>query len=104
MQIEHNGEEVKIILPKRVVNFENAEEFKQTLYDLCEQGYRKIVLDFSHVQMIDTAGISPLLVSQKRLKEQGGGLKIIQISSDYIREMFDTIELYKVIEIEGLGT
>ena len=103
MQVEYKEDHVTITLSRRVVIFEGAEEFKQTIYALCEQGYKNIVLDFTHVFMIDTAGISPLLVSQKRLKERKGGLKIANITSNYIREMFDTIELGKVIEIEGSG-
>ncbi len=100
MQVEQHGEHVIITLPKMVVIYEGAEEFKQMLYDLCEQGHQNIVLDFSHVIMIDTAGISPLLVSQKRLRDIGGRLRISNITSNYIREMFKTIELHKVIQLD----
>lgn len=103
MNVHYQEDHAVIIMEEKVAIFRGVEEFKEILLSLCSQGYKTIVLDFSHLIMIDTSGLSQLLIFQHRLKEQGGGLEIINITSEYIREMFETIELYKVISIEGLS-
>lgn len=102
MKVEHKDSHAVVKLPEKIAIFKGAEELKETLSTLCEKGYHFIVLDFHDLIMIDTSGLSHLLVFQHRLKDREGGLKIINISSPYIREMFETIELYKVISIEGM--
>ncbi len=100
MQIERAEDYAALTLPEMVVIFGGAEEIKGALQSLYDEEYYTIVLDFTHVIMIDTAGLSSLLVYQQRLKARGGTLKIINITSKYIREMFKTIKLDTVITIE----
>lgn len=90
------------VIPTGDVNLTNAEEFKQTLLSLYEKGYKHITVDFRHLKMIDGAGLGKLLVLQKKLRESGGGLKIVNVYNDYILKMFELIKLFKVIDIEGL--
>lgn len=102
LQVEQQGDWGKIILPEKVVAFGGVEDFKQALNSLFNQGCRVIQLDFSHLVMLDTSGLSQILVFQNRLRERGGRLEIININSKYIRKMFVAIELFKVVEIEGV--
>ena len=100
MEVKYHEDYAVLTLPEMVVIFKGADELKETLYAMCQEGINNIVLDFTNVVMIDTAGLSSLLVYQKRLKERGGRLKVTNITCSYIREMFDTIELHKVIDID----
>lgn len=99
MQVQQKEDHAVVIMQERIGVSNGVEEFKEILLSLCERGYKTIVLDFSHLIMIDTSGLSQLLIFQHRLKGIGGGLEIKNITSEYILEMFNTIELYKVILI-----
>lgn len=102
MKVEYRDSCAVVTLPEKVAIFMGVEEFKETLINLYDEGYHIIVLDFSNLIMIDTSGLSQLLVFQHRLREREGELRIVNITSNYIREMFETIELFKVIPIEGM--
>ena len=57
------------------------------------------IVDFSDLEYISSAGLGVLLRTQKRLKESGGGLKIINVSK-HIRDIFFYSGLTKVFEID----
>lgn len=99
MEVKHHEGYATVTLPERI-NINNADPFMQTLLDLDEQEYNTIILDFTNSIMIDSAGLGRILRFQEKIKNRGGELKIINITSDYIRKMFKVIKLDKVITIE----
>lgn len=78
----------------------NSPELKENLQALYDEGIYFISIDFSITRMIDSSCLGKLLMSQKKLKEQNGELNIINVTSDYIKKMFDMIHLERVINIE----
>ncbi len=99
MQVEEHEGFGNIILPD-VVDLTNAPAFKQALKSLYEGGYSTILVNCNHLEMIDSAGIGSLVLFQKRLKERGGELKLINVTNDYIKHLFGMIDLARVISIE----
>ena len=99
MKIERHEEVGSVFLPE-VINLTNAPEFKQALESLYEQGTRIIQVDCNCLKMIDSAGLGSLVLFQKKLKERGGELKLINVTEGYIRHLFDMIDLQRVISIE----
>jgi anti-sigma B factor antagonist len=98
--IKEDGSSVLIRTEDRI-DLSNSHLLKEKLQMLFEEGYKNITLDFSLVTNIDNSGLGVLLLFQKKLKEYGGKLKIVNINGKYVREMFRKIHLYKVIQIEG---
>ena len=98
MQVERHGY-AKVVLPEKLT-ISNANEFKETLQTLFDQGYIAVELDFRKLEVIDSTGLGKLLLFQKVLKEQGGELKIINLENDFVRKMFNLIQLHKIIRIE----
>ncbi len=98
MQVERHGYATVILQEKLTIS--NASEFKETLQTLFDQGYKVVELDFRNLEIIDSTGLGKLLLLQKVLKEQGGELKIINLESDFVRKMFNFIQLHKTISIE----
>jgi len=88
-----------ITLPHEV-NMANSKELKQLLVSALEQGCTDVTLDFSHVTMIDSSGISKMLLFQKKFKERGGGLKIVSVNNAYVKKVFRMLQLDKCIEIQ----
>jgi anti-sigma B factor antagonist len=100
MQVEHNEEFGKVILSERV-DLTNAGEFKEALQSLYEQGCSTIKVDCSKLTLIDSAGLGSLVMYQKKLTERGGELKLVNVNHNYIKNLFDMIELNRVINIEN---
>ncbi|MFW5988065.1 MAG: STAS domain-containing protein [bacterium] len=96
-----SNEKVKV-RPEGSIDFTNSQELKKELLNLFDEGFNKIIIDFERVESIDSSGLGKLLLFQKKLKERDGILKIINVTSDYIKNMFDMIHLNKVIDIEGI--
>ena len=97
--VEHYDDHAVVILPERVF-IPNSRGFKETMQSLYEQGYSHIVLDCKQLRTFDTAAISSVAVYQKKLKERGGKLKIINVADDYIKHLFRSIELFKIVSIQ----
>ena len=100
MRIERENGQITVFLPEQITASRGADEMKEKLLGLCEEGANTIILDFSTIRTIDSAALGKILMVQKRLKETGGELKIVNVASDYIRKMFDIINLDKVIKVE----
>ncbi len=84
------------------IDLSNSHLLGEKLQVLYDEGFKEITLDFNLVTGIDSSGLGKLLIFQKKLKERGGKLKIINITNEYIRKMFKMIHLYKVIDIENI--
>ena len=97
-----NDREKRIVvkMPENVTVSGGVESLKENLNSLRQQGYSMIVLDFTSLTMLDAAGLNMLLALQRRLKESGGELRIVNITSRHLQELFRKIELEKVIPIE----
>ena len=102
--VKRHGTYAVVTLPERL-DIISAEEFKQVMMDLVpfstyEKTFSKIIIDFTFVKAIDSAGIGKLLMFNKRLKDRGGELKIVNLIDDHVRDLFNVIQLNKVIKIE----
>ena len=52
-------------------------------------GAKELVIDFSKVEYISSAGLRVLLFAQKSMKKQGGSLLVVHVNSD----IMETLEL-----------
>lgn len=101
MKAQEMYENTVLMMNEGRIDLSNSHLLGEELQRLYEEGFRVITLDFKLVTGIDSSGLGKLLLFQKKLKEQSGKLRVINITSRYIRKMFRMIHLYKVIDIEG---
>lgn len=102
MQLVRCGDGKVIIKPEGRIDVANSQNLKQELLNLYNEGVNYIVIDFAEITSIDSSGLGKLLLFQKKLKERGGELSIINVTNDYIQNMFKMIHLNKVINIENM--
>ncbi|WNF35850.1 STAS domain-containing protein [Bacillaceae bacterium IKA-2] len=102
MEKIRNDEGKVTIIPEGRIDVVNSQNLKQELLNLFNEGINEIVIDFSKIASIDSSGLGKLLLFQKKLKERGGELSIINVTNDYIKNMFQMIHLNKVIKIENM--
>ena len=102
MKVEKNGNQA-VVIPDGRIDITNSQDLKKKLLDIFDEGFEEIVIDFGNISSIDSSGLGKLLLFHKKLKERGGELRIVNVSSDYVKKMFSMIHLNKVIDIEGLS-
>lgn len=74
-----------------------AEEFKQTLSKDIETGARKIVVDLSECEFIDSTFLGALVVSLKKVSGLGGDLRLVGFQPA-VHSMFELTRMYRVFE------
>lgn len=65
-----------------------SRDFEQALFKRIDDGEQLLVLDFSEVAFISSAGLRVLLSAAKRVKAQGGRMAICSASKQ-VKEIFD---------------
>ena len=56
-------------------------EFRKKVHDLVERGRAKIVVDLAGVTHVDSAGVGMLVAKQKTVREHGGDIKLVHVST-----------------------
>ena len=70
----------------------NRQELKQRVLDECEAGARKVLVDFTRTGYIDSSGLGVLVSLAKRLREDGGELRLANLNDD-LRTLFELTKL-----------
>ncbi len=74
-------------------------------YEILEQkmngfsGEKKIIIDFSELDYISSAGLRVILISAKKAKKIGGTLRLCGMK-DFIKEIFDIAGFSKILFID----
>lgn len=83
--------------------YKEANEFKKILQDDIEKKFKKLVVDISQCDFLDSTFLGTLVLAQKSMNKIGGHLKIIEPPSTFrvLREKTSTLhvfETYKSLE------
>lgn len=74
-----------------------AEEFKKILSNDIDLGARKLVVDLSECEFIDSTFLGALVVSLKKITALGGDLKLVGFQPS-VHSMFELTRMYRVFE------
>lgn len=77
----------------------NRQELKQKVLEELESGERKFVIDFSETGYIDSSGLGVLVSLSKKIREQGGELRLAGLNED-LRTLFELTKLDTLFKIE----
>lgn len=78
----------------------NRQELKQKVLDELEGGERKFVVDFANTGYIDSSGLGVLVSLSKKIREQGGELRLANLNED-LRTLFELTKLDTLFRIAG---
>jgi anti-sigma B factor antagonist len=70
----------------------NRQELKQKVLDSLEGGGRKFVMDFTSTGYIDSSGLGVLVSLSKKIREQGGDLRLAGLNED-LQTLFELTKL-----------
>lgn len=89
MDIELRNEgRITIVAPHQKLDTGTAPMAGQTLSTLVGQGARRIVVDFTDVAYVSSAGLRILLAAAKQLRAMGGELRVCALN-DSVQEVFE---------------
>ena len=76
----------------------NRQELKQKVLDELENGERKFLIDFANTGYIDSSGLGVLVSLSKKIREQGGELRLSNLNED-LRTLFELTKLDTLFSI-----
>ncbi len=76
----------------------NRQELKQKVLEELEKGERKFVVDFEKTGYIDSSGLGVLVSLSKKIREQGGELRLANLNED-LRTLFELTKLDTLFHI-----
>ena len=76
----------------------NRQELKQRMLDELEAGARKFLIDFDGTAYIDSSGLGVLVSLSKKIREQGGELRLANLNED-LRTLFELTKLDTLFHI-----
>ncbi len=86
-----------VVLPGETLEASNSEDFKQDIAPLLEVN-TKMVFDMSQIKFVDSSGFGALLSCLRKLKEQGGDLKLFALSKP-VGALFRMIRMDRIVDI-----
>jgi anti-sigma B factor antagonist len=76
----------------------NRQELKQKVLDELETGSRRFLVDFAGTGYIDSSGLGVLVSLSKKIREQGGELRLANLNED-LRTLFELTKLDSLFHI-----
>jgi anti-sigma B factor antagonist len=76
----------------------NRQELKQKVLEELEKGQRKFIIDFEKTGYIDSSGLGVLVSLSKKIREQGGELRLANLNED-LRTLFELTKLDTLFQI-----
>jgi anti-sigma B factor antagonist len=95
--VEKVGDVAVVTLNVEQLDASNAEDFKRHMAPVF-QDTRKVVLDLSRVQFVDSRGCGAILSCLKSASALGGDLRLCNVSKS-VRTVFELIRLHRICEI-----
>lgn len=76
----------------------NRQDLKNQVLEQLENGDRKFVIDFANTGYIDSSGLGVLVSLSKKIREQGGELRLSSLNED-LRTLFELTKLDTLFRI-----
>lgn len=98
-EIEKTGDVIILtLLDKKILDEQNIERMGQQLFDLFDQGYRKMIVSFREVEYFSSSAFAKFITLDKKLKDHKGKLVFCDIDPQVL-EVFEITQLSKLFRI-----
>ena len=92
--------DVLVLTPVGRLDSDTAKTFEGKLFQLIDGGAGKVLVDFSSLQYISSAGLRSILLAAKKLKSKGGRFALCSLSAA-IKEVFDVSGFSSILDIHA---
>ena len=97
---ERMGDVIVEIVNVERASVAEANELKEHLMDAMDDGYKKIIVDLSECDFVDSSFLGVLVNSLKKVVKLEGDLKLVGFRPA-VRSMFELTRLFRVFESFG---
>jgi len=91
-----DGDTIQLTVEGRV-DTTTAPDLQKSILDAFQKG-KHVIIDFSAVEYVSSAGLRALLLGQKTATSKGGSLKILNVC-DAVKQVFDMSGFSKILTI-----
>lgn len=99
--IEEHGEVslIKVQIPRATLEY--AEEFKLFVSNLIQKDKKKIVIDLTMVQFLDSTFLGAIVINLKRAATSGGDVRLVACDCEdtVVWSMFEATRMNKVFRV-----
>jgi len=95
--VDHLGDVAVVRVPFDRLDAGNDDVFLREIAPVLADA-KKLVLDLSRVQMVDSRGCSVIISCLKRVREHGGDLKLCGVNKN-VRTVFELIRLHRICDM-----
>jgi anti-sigma B factor antagonist len=88
-----------IDLSGRITLGEGSVQLRDAIRDLLAKGQKKILLNLADVNYIDSSGIGELVSAFTTVKNQGGELKLLNLTKK-VHDLLQITKLYTVFDVQ----
>jgi anti-sigma B factor antagonist len=94
------GDVTLIDVSGRITLGEGSAMLREMLRDLLGKGQKKLVLNLGDVNYIDSSGIGELVSGYTTVKNQGGELKLLNLTKK-VHDLLQITKLYTVFDVHS---
>jgi anti-sigma B factor antagonist len=94
------GEHIAVIELQGEMDVYTTPQAKEAMLDLLEKGYHHLVVDLQHTDYLDSTALGVLVGTLKRVREQGGDLRLVA-PPPRIRRLLEITRLVNVFPIDA---
>lgn len=80
------------------VDLANASELRERLFELVSDGHRRIVVDFTGTDFLDSTGLGALVAGLKRLRAHEGEMRLV-CTTARVRKVFEITHIDRVLPL-----
>jgi anti-anti-sigma factor len=95
--VEKAGSVVVVNVGLQRATLNESEEFKKILLGQIELGVKKLIVDLSSCEFIDSTFLGALVVTLKKITQQQGDLKLVGFQPA-VQSMFELTRMYRIFE------
>lgn len=88
---------VVVIRPEGTLNMMSAPALRAQFHDLVQRGHKRLVVDLSGVDTVDSSGLGVLISGLKAVRQSGGDLKITS-PGERAKMVLELCNLNKVLQ------
>ena len=88
----------KVLKISKSLTYQNCEDVEATFKDYLDRQKHEILIDFSKISFVDSAGLELLLDMHNELKQRGGALKLVHLN-ELCLDILKATQLINVLRI-----
>jgi anti-sigma B factor antagonist len=101
-EVQKNGAATVLKLKERRLDSSISPELKGEFLILCKPKLDTLVIDLADVEFCDSSGLSALLIAERKMKEHGGKVKLINVHKK-VAALLKISMLDRVFDIHEAG-